>query len=669
MGAGYQRRYTSFPALEELTKIEGSVIVDLPPPASISGVGTGVVGLIGEFADMSYGVKLNPTTNLFETSPQPVEIFSAADLALKMGGFDSTLGEFGDSFGNGFSMIRNRAFARLVAVPVNLASARPIRFCRELPTNASATNASPVVPMAAATVPAGYLLKSSGGGRVKSAAAVSFTSDDAIQTGTDGTTLAVAGSSFTFTSATATFVTNGVQEGDAVVIGVIGGAGAQGSFADTYRVVSVTSETALVLEKQDTSGGSFTPPAFATFAYRVHPGATADTGGHHQSSEEAGYTIPARPLLNSTGGAVDGTYAASTVLTPVTAPASATATTWDILSGLFAQVSPGGTLAYDASLQAANVASSAELEALYLAALESTITEETPAHDINLVLVCRLGANYRTMLKQHLLTASAEGQGRTAQVSPTLSTVSRSTVLGNSGEGVGAVRNQRLDYTWPSVTTLIPEAIGLTIDCADGTTTTDGVLDVPAAGYLTALLSNLPPERNPGELSTITQTVWSSCLGLQRGVSGLRMSDYVQFKAKGVAAPRKDPDSGFVLQSGVTSSITDGERNINRQRMSDFIGDSIGRRFNLYAKLPMTEDLKDTIESEATSFLDNLLSVNNPSLQRISAYQVDRKSGNLPELEARGVFVVIIRVRTLATMDEIVLQNEIGEGVVIVTEL
>ncbi len=672
MGAGFVRRYTSFPPLEEILKIEGAVIVDLPPPSSITGIGTGVVNVVGEFADMTFAVKYNNATNLFDTSPQTVECFSAADLILKGGGFDETLGEFGGSFGNGFCMIRNKSFARLLITPVNLTSPQGGRLWRVLPTNVAITNPTPVVPMISASVPAGYMLRSAGGGRVKVAKAVTFLSNDAFVTGTAGSIgINAAVLFFNFTDLTATFVTAGVKEGDVVVIGVIGAAGDNGVIPGTYRVRSVTSETVLVLETQD-QVATVTNAALTALVYRIHVAATADTGGEHQlnttTSEPGSMVVPLRPILNNAGLAADATYPASTPLPPLVAPPSATATTWDPLSGLMG-VTNSTPMAYTAAIQRANAPNATVIEQLYLAALNASISEESPARDINLVLCSRLGTNYRTMLKQHVFVASSEGFGRTAQVAPTLNTLSLSTVLGNSGEGVGAVRDERIFYSWPAVRTLIPEALNITIATADGGTTRDGLLDIPFSSYLTALCSNLPPERNPGELSDTTIGVLSSINGYQRGVSGLRMSDYVRLKASGIAAPRNDPDSGFVLQSGITTSLTEGRKNIARIRMSDFIGDSIGRKFNLYAKLPLTEDLKDTIESEATGFLDTLLSTNNPASQRISAYQVDRKSGNIPALEARGVFVVIIRVRTLSTMDNIVLQNEIGEGTVIQTEL
>ena len=48
-------------------------------------------------------------------------------------------------------------------------------------------------------------------------------------------------------------------------------------------------------------------------------------------------------------------------------------------------------------------------------------------------------------------------------------------------------------------------------------------------------------------------------------------------------------------------------------------------------------------------------------------YSVDDKSGNTPDLEAQGIYVVIGKVRTLASADFIVFQTSIGEGVVVTT--
>ena len=65
--------------------------------------------------------------------------------------------------------------------------------------------------------------------------------------------------------------------------------------------------------------------------------------------------------------------------------------------------------------------------------------------------------------------------------------------------------------------------------------------------------------------------------------------------------------------------------------------------------------------------METLLSANNPAAQRISGYNIDTQSGNTPQLEAAGIFVIIVNVRTLATADFIVIQANIGEGVVVTT--
>jgi hypothetical protein len=98
--------------------------------------------------------------------------------------------------------------------------------------------------------------------------------------------------------------------------------------------------------------------------------------------------------------------------------------------------------------------------------------------------------------------------------------------------------------------------------------------------------------------------------------------------------------------------------------MAHFIEDSLAQGFLPLSKLPLTNDLIDTIVGQANEFLEGLLSQNNPPAQRIVSFLVDSESGNTPELTAKGIFVLIVKVRTLATADFITIQAEIGEGVV-----
>jgi len=219
-------------------------------------------------------------------------------------------------------------------------------------------------------------------------------------------------------------------------------------------------------------------------------------------------------------------------------------------------------------------------------------------------------------------------------------------------------------YTWPGVKQLLSEAKDQAIAGADGTSVTDGLIDLPMSGHYASVLSNLAPERNPGELSPVTQSSLVSARALQRGAPDtLGINDYITMKQYGVSAIRFDVSDGPVIQSGITSSVTTGEKTVARRRMADFIQDSLARQYNKFAKQPLNNALKNTILGETDAFLASLLSATNPETQRIAAYTVDGKSGNTPALEAQGIYVVVIRVQTLATADVIVLNSQIGEFV------
>jgi hypothetical protein len=417
-------------------------------------------------------------------------------------------------------------------------------------------------------------------------------------------------------------------------------------------------------------GSSFAFAASSVLAWRIHDARTGDSAGQFgpfAGAGAGGFRLPIRPLTNGAGSSgSDGTFAASTVLSPTVPPPTPDAINWDPLSGLTMKLHPSGTTAYTAAVQAPNSPSTPELDALYSAAIDALLGEEPPQRNINMVFSARFSNNINSKLRSHVLSASAVGVGRRAQISPALDTLSVATVLGDSAPGVGANRDERIDYSWPGARTFVPEAVGFSLATADGLTTTDGILDTRGCGWLDAVESNLAPERNPGQGAPPATSVLAPIVGLQNGVSGLTMGDYTNFRAAGICALRIDRVVGPVFQSGVTTSLISGQKNINRRRMADFIEDSVAQRVVQFAKLPLTNALKDGAAGEVNAFLNELLSPNNPAAQRIVDFIVDTKSGNTQELAAKNIFVIIIRVRTLPTADFIVTQHEIGEGVTIV---
>jgi hypothetical protein len=209
------------------------------------------------------------------------------------------------------------------------------------------------------------------------------------------------------------------------------------------------------------------------------------------------------------------------------------------------------------------------------------------------------------------------------------------------------------------------DAQGISIATATGGSTTDGVLDLTAAGHLCSVLSLIQPERNPGELTDVTQSALSTVLGQQRGAPVLTRADYEVMKSFGICGIRIDRSSGPVFQSGITTSLTSGRTRISRRRMADFIQDSLARQYNLYVKQLMSENIKTALITETDGFLAGLLARATPNLQRIAGYTVDPTGGNTPELEAQGIYVIGVAVRLLSEMDNIVLASSIGESVVV----
>jgi hypothetical protein len=351
----------------------------------------------------------------------------------------------------------------------------------------------------------------------------------------------------------------------------------------------------------------------------------------------------------------------------VAAPAQ-TATAWDPLTGLRLVTMPTSGLAFTASVQAPNAVGAATIDALYQTAIDSLLADASPARDVSVIVAARTSSTIRAYLKQHVLSASANGIGRMAVLGPAINVVSETTVLGDSDPGVGANRDERVIYCWPGVRTSIPEAVGFNIKTADGTYTSDGILDVRADAFMASILSNLASEKNPGQATDPVPLCLSPILAFQRGnLPSFTMTDYILFKQGGIAAIRFDRTAGKVFQSGITSAITSGKRNINRRRMADEIEDSLAQAYNPLSKQVLTNQLKDTIDGQTVAYLEGLRSATNPAAQRIANYSVDSKSGNTFELTAAGIHVVIVRVQMLATADTIVLQAEVGPTVNIST--
>lgn len=631
--AGFIRRYGSMPNNTTLQEIEGVDIIDLPPPGSITGVGIGTVAIVGEFANMTY-------------ADDPVEAFGSQDMLEKVGTWDETLGQFGGDGGNGFVAVRGKKYRRLVCVPIDMTTGN-IRVFRDLPLAASATNVEPATPLVAAILLAGFELLD-GTDRVRTAANSEFTAPLPTQSGVDGETFPAATSAITFGSAGAAFVNADV--GRILVPGTSGTAAAN---RGTFRVISRVSGTEITVQNLDGTAPTFTNAT--SLPWRLYDGAAADTGGTALLATATASDVLARSLDS-------GTIAAATVLTPTTAPDATSP-----LAGLAATVHPTVALTDpDAKVGASYPANDALLDALYATAIDTLLGDEDPEADVNIVFSARHSDAIRSKLREHVLLASQYGLGRLAINSPEVNTTSFATVTGDADPGVGADRHERVLFAWPGHNTFIPEAAGVSITGADAVAYTTGFLDLACDSLLASVISNLDFNRNPGQASAPIPSLMALVNSVQRGVTGLNLARYISMRQNGIVGLRRDKTSGYIFQSGVTTSLTSGQTNISRRRTADFIQDSAAARLNQLVKEPLTEALKTAIWGEFDEFLAEQLSANNPAAQKIHSYAIDVTSGNTDAKEALGIWVIIGRIRTLATLDKIVLQVEAGASVSIV---
>lgn len=360
------------------------------------------------------------------------------------------------------------------------------------------------------------------------------------------------------------------------------------------------------------------------------------------ASDAGPYELRVRPAIDD-GSASSAAIGTVTVLVPVASSA------WNITN----------PLAFSAAL------SEAAIDAQYLAAMTSTLNPTSVASVANLAWSARQSNAVRLGLRQNAIDASSNGlYGRMVAVRPPLKTTTRAMALSSAAQpGVGAYRSQRLIYCYPGVQTFVP-AIALKGLAGGFGFTADGIIDTGADGFMVSVCSQLPPEENPGQLTTFAL----GALGVEKNnpdVQTLDINDYKLFRGGGIAAPRMD-GGVMTFQSGVTSvdpAVQPQLRNIARRRMADFIQDSLALRMKNFGKKLNTRSRRAVVAAEIRAFMNQLLSVENPANQRIDGFKLDPVTANTPPTLALGIFRILLNVRTLSSLDAIVLQTTIGESV------
>jgi len=304
--------------------------------------------------------------------------------------------------------------------------------------------------------------------------------------------------------------------------------------------------------------------------------------------------------------------------------------------------------------------SEAAIDATYTTAYASTVDLNSVAKEVNISFCARQSNTVRRMVKSNAIDASANGCfGRFACVRAPLG-ITRSTARSTAAEpGVGAYRDQRVAYCYPGVNTTVPSIATRGTAGGAGFTAT-GAVDVGADGFLASLMSQLPPEENPGQETPFLTAINS--VETSPNAQGFTIIDYTNFRSSGICAIRIDGGTAF-FQSGVTSvdpAVYPNYRNIARRRYADMVQDTMALRLKGFSKKLATAMRRKAVKGEIVAYMDTLKN-------RQNSYSLS-DSSNTPTELAMGLYRLVLKIRTLSSLDSITLETMIGESVITTTE-
>jgi len=207
----------------------------------------------------------------------------------------------------------------------------------------------------------------------------------------------------------------------------------------------------------------------------------------------------------------------------------------------------------------------------------------------------------------------------------------------------------RIIYGWPYVETIINGGKELT----------------NPASWIASIFSQVAPS------VAISFTGNTSFLA---GITDLEMKEsrngYIALNEAGVCCLEQDLDIGFVIKNAVTTHIINSEkREILRRRMADFLTDSIALFLKNYQNQVNSVEKRDEVKGAILDFDTRLVRdgilPSSADVQGGEPVLVDTDSLNTDSVVAQGQFRILFKRRIFSSMRFIVLQAEIGTGVVV----
>jgi len=251
----------------------------------------------------------------------------------------------------------------------------------------------------------------------------------------------------------------------------------------------------------------------------------------------------------------------------------------------------------------------------------------------------------------HYAAIKAKVLVEAAKVADRVWVIGQDTVTGAASASISDVATYRSDRV---------------IFCHNGAYTVDPetateVLTRPEA-WMASILSQTDVDINPGE-----QDAKAFTAGIRRLYNeSLVREDYISLKEAGVCALEKD--DGFAFVSGVTTSLTSGKEQITRRRCADYIQLSIAGMLKYSVKKKNLAARRNANKGAVSAWLRDLAKserVVDTDDDGVAQFIVDTDKLNTPAQRAEGIEKMLVRVKLIGHMLHLVLETEIGTGVVV----
>jgi len=227
---------------------------------------------------------------------------------------------------------------------------------------------------------------------------------------------------------------------------------------------------------------------------------------------------------------------------------------------------------------------------------------------------------------------------------------------------VASYRNDRIGYCYPHAQIYLAEA-----NSGRG-----GLVQVGLNSFAASVLAGLPPGSNPAGVNGEEFLTGIRALTNQN----LGTADFESFREKGIMGFQFTMERNkFSIRSGINTDLDPALHNWARRSMADYLQDNAAAYLAFLQGKPISSKNKVMAQAAIERFLDQQIRLEHIPSKRdlnenrpeddpvLEPYEIDIASLNSQAQEAEGVFIILARVRTFATMDFIVLRTEIGERV------